>query len=60
MDTPEDENLLLGMTIAYLAGHTGDAADELERKLNGLTEEERKALIAFLSTPTHEAPKGQQ
>ena len=39
------------MIIAYLAGSTGDAAAELQRKLDNLTEEERQLLIAYLSTP---------
>jgi hypothetical protein len=59
-DTPEGQELLLSMTLAYLAGHTDEPAKELRRKLDGLSDEERRALIAYLSTPTHTAPGGNQ
>ena len=52
--TEEGAALLLALTIAYLAGHTGKPAEELRHKLDNLSEEERRALIAYLSKPTHE------
>ena len=53
-ETEEGAALLLEMTLAYLAGHTGEPAEELRHKLDGLSDEERRALIAYLSKPTHE------
>ncbi|HMK41660.1 MAG TPA: hypothetical protein VK451_08890 [Methyloceanibacter sp.] len=37
------------MTLAYLAGSIGDAAEDLRHKLDGLSDEERVALLTYLS-----------
>jgi hypothetical protein len=49
---PKNEATLLALTLGYLAGSTGDAAEELAKKLDGLSDEERTVLIAYLSKPT--------
>ena len=48
----KNEATLLALTLGYLAGSTGDAAEELAKKLDGLSDEERTVLIAYLSKPT--------
>ena len=52
-ETPEGAAYLLEMAIAYLAGHAGKRATELRHKLDGLSDEERGALVAYLPKPTH-------
>jgi hypothetical protein len=53
-ETPEGAAFLLDMVIAFLAGHSGKPANELRHKLDNLADEERRALVAYLSKPTHE------
>jgi len=59
-DAPEGHEVVLEMVITYLAGYTGEPANELRRKLDTLSDEERKVLIAYLSTPAHPASERKQ